>query len=373
MDKNKKISRREFLAKAGAGAALMAMSGAGLNWLAGTKTAYASDIYQPIVGEISMFAGNFAPQGWAICDGSVLHISQNEVLFQLIGTTYGGDGQVTFQLPDLRGRAAMHVSPQTPLGSSGGVESVTLKSSEMPAHTHDVYGHASWGNKNSPEGAVWAKSSASNYMEGGTAGNMGRSEVKMAGEGLPHDNMMPYLPINFVIALEGMYPSVMNADSYLGEIRLVAFNMIPNGWYACNGAILSIQNNTALFSILGTMYGGNGSTTFALPDLQARVPVHYNSNYPLGYKGGERNHTLTVQELPAHNHSISATTTAVDTASPVDAGFGATPVSAYHHTPDVKMGDALLPSGSSQPHENMQPYLTLNYLICGAGIFPSRS
>ncbi len=168
---------------------------------------------EPYIGQIMAFGGTFAPQGWALCDGSLLPISQYDALFSLIGTTYGGDGQTTFALPDLRGRAALHQG-QGPglgnyiLGQSGGAEAVTLTANQLPPHSHPVLGYSGGGDNAHPSGAVWAASSTNLYTAGAAANAaMEATSIAPSGGSQPHDNMLPFLTLNFCIALEGIYPS----------------------------------------------------------------------------------------------------------------------------------------------------------------------
>lgn len=167
------------------------------------------------------------------------------------------------------------------------------------------------------------------------------------------------------------------SDPYIGEIKVIAFNYPPKGWAFCNGQLLAINQNQALFSILGTMYGGNGQTNFALPNLQARVPVHQGINqgsYNVGQVGGETAHTLTINELPAHLHPPVAQSTASNPGiSPAGAIWATAPSPAFANAPNAQMNPAAVANtGGSQPHENMPPYLVLNYVIALVGIFPSR-
>lgn len=166
----------------------------------------------PFVGEVMMFAGNFAPQGWADCNGQLLPISQNDALFSLIGTTYGGDGIQTFALPDLRGRTPVHagsgpgMSTRT-LGETGGSESVTLSAAQMPSHTHTLRAAAaaSTGTPGSTV-ALAQTSGAKVYRAPSNPATMGNG-LASAGGGQPHDNRQPYLGVRFIMALEGIYPS----------------------------------------------------------------------------------------------------------------------------------------------------------------------
>lgn len=160
------------------------------------------------VGEIRMFAGNFAPRGWALCNGQMLSIAENEVLFALIGTTYGGDGQTYFKLPDLSGRIPIHASTDYRLGVAGGTEAVTLAEREMPVHTHVASAVKAPGNVPDPSNAFWAGTVSSNYAdfsEGNTV-SMNTSAISAVGGSQPHDNMMPTLTVSFIIALEGVFP-----------------------------------------------------------------------------------------------------------------------------------------------------------------------
>src|SRR5262245_55401130 len=159
---------------------------------------------QPYVGEIRMFAGNFAPAGWMFCEGQLLPISEYETLFNLIGTTYGGDGQSTFALPDLRGRIPMHFGNGFTLAETGGVETVTLTVSQIPAHSHPVLAtNASAGSTN-PSGNVLAKPSKNMYRPGPGVNPMAPASVGSTGGSQPHDNFQPYLCVDFIISLFGI-------------------------------------------------------------------------------------------------------------------------------------------------------------------------
>ncbi|HTS11486.1 MAG TPA: tail fiber protein [Candidatus Limnocylindrales bacterium] len=163
----------------------------------------------PYVGEIRIFAGNFAPQGWALCDGQILPISGNEVLFNLIGTTYGGDGENTFALPDLRSRFPIHQGNGFPLAQQGGVEYVTLLLTQIPAHNHPAVCSPGGGSSASPVGAYWATDPEGNtaaYNEAGGA-SMAGGALSPVGGGQPHDNMSPFLVVNYIISLFGIFPS----------------------------------------------------------------------------------------------------------------------------------------------------------------------
>ena len=162
---------------------------------------------QPYVGEIRMFGGNFAPAGWMFCEGQLLPISEYETLFNLIGTTYGGDGQQTFGLPDLRGRLPIHQGNGFVLAETGGVESVTLTVGQIPSHSHALLASNATPNSASPAGAFPAKPVASIYNAGTLPSNMAVGNILPTGGNQPHDNFQPYLCVSFIISLYGIYPS----------------------------------------------------------------------------------------------------------------------------------------------------------------------
>jgi microcystin-dependent protein len=250
---------------------------------AGTFPSSSSSNSPTFLAEVRIFAGNFAPPGWAMTNGQIMSISQNTALFSLLGTTYGGDGRTTFALPDLRGRAVLH--PGTgpgltarDLGEVTGQELVTLTTAQLPAHTHTISG-----------------------------GNTGAT-----GSGQSHPNLQPSVALNSILALTGTFPSPSSGstgDNFLAELRWFAGNFAPGGWALTNGQLLSISQNTALFSLLGTTYGGDGRTNFALPELRGRVAVHHGQGAGLSSRTqgdlfGTEAELVSVAQLAAHAHSI---------------------------------------------------------------------
>jgi microcystin-dependent protein len=161
---------------------------------------------------------------------------------------------------------------------------------------------------------------------------------------------------------------------FLSEIKIVSFNFAPKGWALCNGQLLPINQNQALFSLLGTTYGGNGQTNFALPNLQGRVPNHFGSSFTLGEQGGETAHTLNISELPSHTHTPTGNDTDPPTASGAGGNLWGHVTGYYAASSNAAMNPAGVGNtGGSQPHENMSPYLALNFIIALQGIFPSQN
>lgn len=177
-------------------------------------------------------------------------------------------------------------------------------------------------------------------------------------------------------------------DPFLGEIKMVGFPYAPNGWAFCNGQMLSIANNSALFALLGTQFGGDGMNTFALPDLRSRVPVHQGQGsglqaYAMGQAGGAEAVTLQIQQMPTHAHRMTVDASVGNTnapsgnnLAPTENPAGDTPLNSFttgNAADPVQVNAATIaPQGGSQPHENRQPYLTVNFIIALQGIFPPR-
>jgi microcystin-dependent protein len=216
------------------------------------------------LGQIATFAGTFAPAGWTVANGQVLTIASNTALYSILGTTYGGNGTTTFALPNLTGRVAVGADASLPLGSTAGAASTLLTN----AQTH----------------------------------------------GTPVSNVQPSLAVNYLIATSGTFPSRSGASSFnstspvLGQISAFAGTFAPAGWAFANGQVLSIASNTALFSILGTTYGGNGTTTFALPDLDGRTLLGTSANGAdlVGDLLGSDSLTLTAANLPVPEPGTAA-------------------------------------------------------------------
>ncbi len=237
----------------------------------------------PYLGQFRLFAGMTLPADVHEADGENLIISQNTALFSLLGTTFGGNGQTTFGLPDFRGRTPIGTGQGPGLsdyehGQVAGHENITLTEAMMPFHNHTI----------PPE------------VGGGVTDPTGGSQ--------PIDNLQPSLAINFIIRLQGTVPTNTGLDAataYLGEIAMWGASFAPQGWAFCQGQFLPINQNSDLYQLIGTTYGGNGTTTFALPDLRGRAPEGADvGRSMLGEKLGTETVTLTVNNLPSHVHEI---------------------------------------------------------------------
>lgn len=283
--------------------------------LVGTFPSTTSDTSGQYLGEVTMFAGNFAPQGWAMATGQTISVNQNTALFNLLGTTYGGNGTTTFQLPNLQDKVAIGAGQgdgltNRPLGSVSGSNTETLTIDQMPAHDHST--------PNGPTGET--------------------------GGGQPVSIMQPSLALNYFVdanssAISGNIPMA-------GQIRMTAGNIIPGGLSA-NGQLLPTSTNSDLSSAIGNTFGGDGTNNLALPDLQGRVPIGVGTGaglttQTLGEKTGAEQVTLTEDQLPPHTHTLP--------------GGGTTGV-----------------EGGGQAFSNMQPSLGLHYIIATSGFFPSRN
>ncbi|MGR9107355.1 MAG: phage tail protein [Gammaproteobacteria bacterium] len=171
------------------------------------------------------------------------------------------------------------------------------------------------------------------------------------------------------------------SEPFLAEVRMVGFDFAPRGWAFCDGQILPINQNQSLYSLLGTTYGGDGRTSFALPDLRGRTPIHFGSNgagqtHDLGQKSGEETHTLTVNEIPQHSHSLNASSSDGDTLNTTGSVLARQVGGIYEQNATnltALQNGTLANSGGGQAHDNMQPYITLNFCIALMGLFPSRN
>ena len=364
---------------------------------------------EDFLGEIRIFGFDSAPRGWAFCNGQILPIQQNSALFSILGTTYGGDGVTTFALPDMRSRAPLGFGEgeglsRRDLGGFVGTVNEKILLNQMPAHSHTLSASAPVAtNANSvkPAGNYYASTTEALYAAGFTeetvATKPSTPNVSPTGGDSPHNNMQPYLALNFCICIQGMYPSrdgELSDMQFIGEVRMFAGSFAPGGWAFCDGAMQSITGNDALLALLGTTFGGDGATTFALPDLRGRVPIGTGqgtglTNRDLGQSGGVETVTLSPQQMPIHSHNVdlSSIKLAVQYANGASSGSSSLPSGKYIATvPGLKQfgktkgSDTTAPlfsislanDGGNLPHNNMQPSLGVNFIIALSGVFPKQ-
>jgi microcystin-dependent protein len=337
------------------------------------------------LGEIKMFAGSFAPIGWLPCDGSTRPIASYPALAAILKPTFGGDS-TNFTLPDLRGRAPMHVKSGVAPGSAGGSETVRLLGGEMAAHTHSL--PATEGSATTRSGKATDRLAESQSRIYGSSPNsqMSLNSTSSVGSAQPHENMQPSLPITFIINASGLALTQGDDDfpgsEMLAEIKLFAGNFAPKGFAKCEGQLLPISQFTVIFSLLGTLYGGNGTTALALPDLRGNVPIGAGSGgglttRTLGQNVGSSSVTLTNAQLPAHSHPLTAVPTPATTNDP-GGNVLAVPNGGNLYAPTGPQDAPLVPmapsagAGGGQPHNNMQPYLPVTFIIALTGVFPAR-
>jgi microcystin-dependent protein len=340
----------------------------------------------PYISEIRMFAGNFAPGGWEPCEGQSLAVATHGTLHGAIGTTFGGDGKTSFRLPDLRGRVPIHRSAKHPVGEKVGVENVTLSIQQIPSHSHMLQGSNAAAASSSPTANVPAslpvQVNRTAYGTDPPPTTLDPSSIAAAGGGKPHTNVAPYGCISFIIATSGVVPPGGTADlgQLVGEIRVFPYGFTPSGWAPCEGQVVPVSQNTGLFAILGTLYGGDGKSTFGLPDLRGAAPLGAGagtglSDYSIGDTGGVAGVALTTAQMPAHAHALSASEQASVERQPggqmLAAGVG---VAFYDDkaAPVTNLAsEALKTAGASIEHNNRQPFMALRYCIAMQGTFPS--
>lgn len=340
------------------------------------------------LGEIRAVGFDYVPLGWGACNGDLLPIAENLDLYQMIGITYGGNGTTNFALPDLRGRAALcsgiNATSAYALGQSGGSETEVLTVQQMPSHGHGIAAQSAMGTQASPQGNYFA---ASGEKQFGTVEGTATTAPLLVAQGgnQPHENLMPFLCVRYIISLTGAVPAPppdpppapsptisCQGDSipYVGQISVFSFGqVIPVCFTPCNGQLRSIVGNEILFQVLGTRFGGDGVTNFALPNLVGRFPLGMATGGNIGGAGGEESHTLETYELPVHLHGVAASSEPANLTGALENNYPAMPAgNLYETTADTTLGTGSSAAGGSQPHPNMPPYLALNYCIATMGI-----
>ena len=336
------------------------------------------------VGEVRFFAGTFDPVEWEFCDGQPRLIADFPDLFTIIGTTYGGDGITTFATPDLRGRTPIHVGNSHTLGETGGAESVTLTTQQLPLHNHPYTAATNPASVASPSGTLNAESSQINMFIADDPGqSLAQNALTPIGGSQPHENMQPFLAMTALIA-SALDPTP-DTSPLLGELRIFpqVSQMPPAGWALCDGQILPLSQNTALFSLLGTFYGGDGKSTFALPNLQGAIPIGDGqgpglSERFIGETSGQETVTLLASETPIHTHAVRVSQDFGDIATPQPGESLAKAVGGQSYQTNtvaniVNMAPQVIPPvGSDLPHTNLMPYVAMRWCIALQGQFPTR-
>jgi len=350
------------------------------------------NIAQTALGEIRFVTSIDAqgiPPGWAECDGQTLLIADNQELFNVLGTTHGGNGVTTFELPDMRGRMLMGSGPNHPVGDTGGVVSVTLTPNQIPSHTHTLQASNQIGNTRSPSGFVLAMGDhpfAQRIYRDETANtNMNAAAISFAGGSQAHNNMPPFKALKCIIAISGTTGTL--SESYVGEIRWLAFEpdqtfLDDNSLEECDGGLLPLFDNISLFSIFGTIYGGDGRTTLGLPDLEDRFVMH-SSNGPgltdrrLGEIGGTPTETITTAKMPSHNHQLNAFSGLAQSINPSDNVLAIGIHDPYHNIYNGELANTAMDSsavstfvGGEQSHTNIPPFLALKCVVVKDGTSP---
>ena len=260
---------------------------------------------EPFLAEVRIMCFVFAPKGWALCNGQLLPINQNQALFSLLGTTFGGDGRVNFALPDLRGRTPIHVGSGHTLGERGGEQAHTLSIAELPTHTHVCNATSANATTQHPPRTIVLRARVERTCTR-AADNLVSAECLRSvtncrwQPGPPEHAAVPDAEFLHRAAGHLPVPELRRramAQPYVGEIRMFAGNFAPAGWMFCEGQLLPISENETLFQLIGTTYGGDGESTFALPDLRGRIPIHQGNGFILAETGGAEEITLTVNQI----------------------------------------------------------------------------
>jgi len=354
------------------------------------------------MGEIKLFAFDFAPQDWMFCDGRLLMINSNERLFSLLKNTYGGDGINTFALPDMRERIPVGIgrgeklSKNWQLGEKFGEETVRLTDGNLPLHGHSCKASSDEGDTYTPVFHALLSSAKGEYKIYRPLENksemvsMHSASITYTGENVPHDNIMPTMALNYCICTNGIDPREEEEEEPLiGEIKIFANNFAPVGFKRCDGSPMDINedNNRLLFALIQYTFGGF-RTRFFLPNLQGQVVSHRSTKLQFAKAKGSEDAIVTLANMPSHNHymdvSSKEATESVLSANVVPAIGNIIGTRGQKYIIDIYcnnikpaqasiMNPEMLSSlGEGKNHENRQPYLALNYCICVDGDFPFR-
>jgi microcystin-dependent protein len=349
---------------------------------------------QGFIAEIRMYAFPGNIKGWVPCDGRTLPASEYHALFDLIGTTFGGDNN-NFKVPDLRNRVLIGNGPGYPSFAHGGEEAHGLVMQEMPKHNHKALASSNASNVMSPSDNYWPSDPVYVRQPNATMSDQALSQV---GFGVPHNNMSPYLAVNYMICVAGIFPGKdFTFDDYLGCIKIFAGNVESEKSPPCDGRLMVGSKNTAMLSLLKKTFGGDGVTTFALPDLRGRAavccdlygeisppkpdegPVVKLTPYKLAEVAGEATVKLSVAQMATHYHPVYATKFKGNMKNPSGQMWANAdnrpPIACFANAKGV--GTVMSPAaigevGGDQPHNNMMPYQAIRYLMSQSGVYPPR-
>jgi microcystin-dependent protein len=331
------------------------------------------------IGEIRLYAGATLPTGWLACDGSTLQVEDYLDLFAAIGAFYGGDGVKTFDLPDMRGRVPLGPGVDSwgdsyQVGNTGGVESVQLLTQHLPSHTHSFNCATAAGTSPDPTGNLLATTPVGSMVYRNTKPTALMNSTAITGtSGAPHENRQPFLALNYMIAT-----AALTDTAYMGELRIFPYLKVPTAWLPCSGQSLPVSGNSALFALLGTTFGGTGSTYFNLPDLTISCAIGVGqgtgltNNYILGESGGSAYVTLLAAQNAVHGHSMLAVSALVGNASssepgPTEGLAKSAGINAYGTaTNTATMHPAALgssPASGTEPHNNVMPSVAFCFCI----------
>lgn len=330
--------------------------------------------------DIKLLPYDRTPVDWAPCDGRLLTTRGYEPLHSKIGNIYGGDHS-RFGLPDLRERVLIGSGKQYTAFIPGGENTHKLTIAEIPSHNHPAVASSNGTDAASPEGNCWP--SDAGYMRTQNA-SMSAQSVGTQGDDQPHNNMSPCLALNYAICTRGIYfHSLSDIDDFYGAIRVFCVPVADTKkWVHCDGRLMSIGAHPDLYNVLGTRFGGDGQTTFALPNLIGRAAVSHGeapglTHYKTGETAGQETVTLTREQLPKHSHAAQAMLTA-DSQRPEKKVWASEagkrpPVDSYASklgTGATMNAVAIGETGGGKPHNNMMAYQSFNFMICIDGVKP---
>ena len=346
---------------------------------------------EPYLGEVKLISWNYAPKGWAFCNGQLLPINQNQALFSLLGTTYGGNGQTTLHCLTCAGARRCTWARDSTLGKIGGEEFHTLIKSEMPAHNHIVNASDTQGNAEHRAGqhprargrqSLWRLPCQPQHS------TLAPDTVTNTGGSQPHENRQPYPGAQCHHRPAGHLPvaklrRARHGNPYIGEIRMFGGNFAPAGWHFCNGAAAPDLGKRALFNLIGTTYGGDGpdqlrpARSAGARSRSTRGRARDHAQLRARRTGRRRDRDADDATLPIHSHPFMARTAAASEPSPNGNVLGnlgdVSAVRARRRGSATGCRPRFRSDGGNQPHDNMMPFLCVNFIISLFGIFPPQS